>query len=56
MLQTADMLFPLILPICDSAAAQASQQDCWEGTALCHWRTGNLLLTSYEKKNKQRGW
>lgn len=47
--QTADMLFSLILPICDSAAAQTSQ-DCWEGTALFHWRTGNLLLTCCEKK------
>lgn len=27
--QTADMPFSLILPICDSAAAQASQEDCW---------------------------
>lgn len=54
--QTADRLFSLILPICDSAAAQASQ-DCWEGSALFHWRTGNLLLTSYEKKkNNQGGW
>lgn len=27
--QSADMPFSLILPICDSAAAQASQEDCW---------------------------
>lgn len=48
--QTVGMLFSLILPICDFAAAepwaQASQQDCLEGAALFQQRIDNLLLAS----------
>lgn len=57
--QTVGMLFSLILPICDFAAAEPwkSAKDCLEGAALFHRRTDNLLLTLWGggKKKKRQG-